>query len=60
MPGLSSTYVDLRILETFLQIFIDCLIGNFADQSKVRNPDFLLFRALKHRFSNFWLPPAII
>lgn len=57
---MTSTYVDLCILEALLQIFIDCLIRDLTNQGKIRHPDFLLLRALKHRFSHFWLSPSII
>lgn len=57
--GALSTYIDLCVLEALLQILIDCLIRDFADQGKVRDADFLFLRALKYRFSNFWLPPPI-
>lgn len=56
----ASTDIDLGILKALLQILINCLIRNFADQGKVRHADFFLLRALKHRFSNFRLPSPII
>lgn len=55
-----STYIDLRILEALLQIFIDCLVRDFTDQGKVRHPDLFLLRAFEHSFSHLWLSPSII
>ncbi len=54
--ALLSTYVDFRVLETFLEIVVDCLIGDLADEGKVRNTDFLLLGAFEHRLFNLWLP----
>ena len=54
-----STDINLRILEALFQILIDCFIRDFANQGEVRDADFLLFRTLKHRFSNFRLPSSI-
>jgi hypothetical protein len=43
-----TTHVDLRILEPLLQIVVDGLIGNFAEQGKIRDSDLLLLRALEY------------
>lgn len=59
-PNAISTYIDLCILKALLQILINCLVGDLADQGKVRHSNFLFLRALKYRFSNFRLPSSIV
>lgn len=54
----SQTHVDLSILETDLQVLIDCLIRNLADQGKIRNSDLLLSCRIECRLPNIWLASA--
>jgi len=42
-----ATHVYLAILEPLLQVLVDGLIGDFADQRQVRDTDFLLLGRLK-------------
>lgn len=49
------TYVYFGILEAFLQILIDSLIGYLADQGKIRNSHFLFFSTFEYRFPDLWL-----
>lgn len=42
-----STHVDFAILEALLQIVVDGLVGNLADQREIRDTDFLLLGRLK-------------
>ena len=42
-----STYINLAILEALLQVVVDGLIGDFADQRKVRDTDLLLLGRLE-------------
>ena len=42
-----STHVDLAILEALLQIVVDSLVGNLADQRQVRDAHFLLLGCLE-------------
>lgn len=44
------SYVYFAILESLLQVVVDCLVGNLTDQSKIRNPDFLLLGCIESRF----------
>lgn len=52
------TNVYFRILEAFLQILIDSLIGYLADQGKIRNSDFLLFSTFEDCFPDLRLATA--
>ena len=52
------TYVDFRILESFLQIVIYSLIRYLADECKIGDSDLLLLGALKGGFSNLGLSPS--
>lgn len=52
------TYVDLRILKALLQIVIDRLIRDLADQGEIRHSNLLLLGTLEHRLLNLGLPPA--
>lgn len=49
------THVYFGILEPFLQILIDSLIGYLADQGKIRNTHFLLFSTFEYRFPDLRL-----
>ena len=40
--ALEYTYVYLGILKTLLQIVVDGFIGDFAEQSEIRDADLLL------------------
>jgi hypothetical protein len=42
-----STYVDFAILEAFLEIVVDGLVGDLADQREIRDTDFLLLGRLE-------------
>ena len=42
------TYVYLSMFKALLQIVIDSLIGDLADQSKVRDADLLLLREIEN------------
>ena len=42
-----STHVDFAILEALLQVVIDGLVGDLANQCKIRDADFLLLSRLK-------------
>jgi hypothetical protein len=42
-----STHVDLAILEALLQVVVDSLVGNLADQRQVRDAHFLLLGCLE-------------
>ena len=42
-----STHVDLAILEALLEVVVDSLVGNLADQRQVRDADFLLLGRLE-------------
>lgn len=42
-----STHVDLAILEALLQVVVDGLVGNLADQRQVRDAHFLLLGCLE-------------
>lgn len=52
------THVYFSILEAFLQILIDSLIGYLADQGKIRNSHFLLFSTFEDRFPDLRLASA--
>lgn len=55
---MSNISVNLRILETFLQIVVYGFVGDLADEREIRYTNFLLFRCLKHGALNgaFILP----
>lgn len=55
---LLHTYVDLRVLESFLEVLIDCLVRDLAEQREVRHSDLLLLRTLEHSLLNLG-PPSI-
>ncbi len=42
-----STHVYLAIFESLLQVLIDSLVGDLADQRKIRYTDFLLLGGLE-------------
>ena len=42
-----STHVDFAILEALLQVVVDGLVRNLADQRQVRDADFLLLGRLE-------------
>lgn len=50
-----GAYVDLAILEALLQVVIDGLVGNLADQSKIRHSDLLLLGRLECRLLDLGL-----
>lgn len=52
-------YIDLCIFESLLQIVVDGLVGNFADQRKIRNPDFLLLGRVEGSLPDIGLGTAI-
>ena len=39
---MANVCVYLSMLEAFLQIFVDCLVRDFAEQCEVRHTDFFL------------------
>jgi hypothetical protein len=41
------TYIDLAILEALLQVVVDGLVGDFANQREVRDSDLLLLCRLE-------------
>jgi hypothetical protein len=45
--ALGSTHVNFSILEALLQILVDSLVRDFANQGEIRDSDFLLFGALE-------------
>lgn len=52
------TYVYLPILEPYLQVVIDSLIRDLADESEIRYSDLLLLGALEYSFPDLGLPPS--
>lgn len=52
---LKVTYIDLGILKAFLQVVIDRLIRNLANQCKIRNPHLFLLSSLKDCLSDLRL-----
>ena len=52
------TYVDLRVLKSLLQIVIDSFVRYLADESEIRNSNFLLLGALKNGLSDLGLSPS--
>jgi hypothetical protein len=56
LRGSRLTYIDLSILKSLLQILIDGLVGDFTQQSEIRNSDLLLFRGIIGGLLNVWLP----
>ena len=42
--------VDLGVLKAFLQVIVNSLIANLADQRQIRYADLLLLRAFEDRF----------
>lgn len=50
--------VDFAILETFLQVLVDSLIGDLAQQGEIRDTDFLLLSDLKGRLLDLRLAVA--
>jgi len=53
-----ATYINFCILETNLQIVVDSLIRDLADQCEIRNSHFLLFGALEDGLSDLGLAPC--
>jgi hypothetical protein len=45
--ALGSTHVNLAILEALLQVLVNGLVRDFADQGKIRDSHFLLFGGLE-------------
>ena len=52
--------VDFCSFEALLQIIVDRLVRNLADERKVRNSDFLLLRALELGFLNIRPSPTAL
>jgi hypothetical protein len=53
-----STHVNLAILESLLQVLVDCLVGDLAEQGEIRDSDFLLLGGLEDSFRSelgLWL-----
>ena len=48
--------VDFGVFETLLEVVVDRLVGDFADQREIRDADFLLLRRFVGRFPDLWLP----
>lgn len=57
-PVLLHTYVDLRVLKSFLEVLVDGLVRDLAEQREVRHSNLLLLRALEHRLLDLG-PPSI-
>jgi hypothetical protein len=55
---LGLAHVDLSILESLLQIVIDGFIRDLTDQSKIRNPHFLLLCGIESGLLNIRLAAA--
>ena len=47
------------MFEPEFQVIVDSLVGDLAEQCKVRNTNFLLLRRLKHGLLYLRLPPAL-
>ena len=56
--GSPLTYVDFRILKPLLQIVVDRLIRDLADQGKIRDSHFLLLCTLENSLFDLGLPPS--
>lgn len=52
------TYIDLPRIEAELQVVVDGLVGDFAQQRQVRDTDFLLLCALEGGLLDLGLPPT--
>jgi len=53
-----ATDIDLPICESLLQVLIDSLIRDLADQGKIRHANFLLLRAFKDSLADLALRAA--
>jgi hypothetical protein len=56
-----STHVNFAILEAFLEVVVDGLVRDFADEREIRDTDFLLLGRLEDGFLcelGAWLSPA--
>ena len=51
---LGNTHIYLRIFESLLQVVIDSLIRDLADQGKIRYANLLLLCTFKYRFFDIW------
>ena len=52
------TYVDLCIFKSLLQVVIDGFVRYLADESEVRDSNFLLLSALKNGLPDLGFPPS--
>ena len=52
------TYIDLCIFESLLQVVIDGFVRNLADESEIRDSNFLLLSALENGLPDLGLPPS--
>lgn len=47
------------MLKSQFQVIVDGLVGDFTEQRKIRNPDFLLLGALKGRLFDLRFPTSV-
>ena len=52
------TYVDLRIFKSLLQVLIDSFVRYLADESEIRDSNFLLLGALENGLPDLGFSPS--
>lgn len=60
LPYTCPTYVDFGIFESHLQIVVDSLIGDLANERQVRYTDLLLLSALEYSLADLGLAPSAV
>lgn len=57
--SIDDAYVNLAMFEAELQIVVDRVVRDLAEQGKVRNTDLLLLRRLEYGLLHLRLAPAL-